>query len=434
MSKLAIKGGRPIRRKPFPFYRTVGKEEKKAVTRVIDYGVLSDFLGSWHERFFGGREVQALEKEWAKYFGVKHAISVNSCTSALYCAVGAAGVEPGDEVIVSPYTMSASATAAIIFNGIPVFADIEEDYFCLDPDSIEKKISKRTKALIVVDLFGQPYDVAKINRIARKHNLTVIEDAAQAPGAKYRDRFAGTLGDIGVFSLNCHKHIQSGEGGIVVTNNNRLADRIRLIRNHAEAVVGDKNQKDIANMVGYNFRMTELEAAVARCQLKKLNSLISKRIKNCNYIASRLSRIPAIEGCHVRQNASHVYYIQPFKFKKDIAGVDRDTFLDAVRAELAPTKLSEDLGVRIWSGYCKPLYLSPIYQKRIAYGRSGYPFSNIRGKARIDYSKGICPVAERMHESELFVNDLMHSAMTRKDLDDVADAFEKVWEYRKELK
>jgi len=149
---------------------------------------------------------------------VKHAVSVNSATSGLYCAVGAVGVGPGDEVIVSPYTMAASATAALVYNAVPVFADIEPDCFCLSAESVAQKITERTKAILVVDIFGQPYDVDGINALAKKHGLIVIEDAAQAPGATFRGRFAGTLGDIGVYSLNYHKHIHSGEGGVVVTD------------------------------------------------------------------------------------------------------------------------------------------------------------------------------------------------------------------------
>ena len=157
MGKLAIHGGTPVRTKQFPAYNVIGDEEKEVVQRVMESGILSRFLGSWHSDFYGGPEVQVFEKEWADYFDVKHAIAVNSCTSGLYCAIGASGVGPGDEVIVSPYTMSASATSVIIFNAVPVFADIEPDYFCLDPASVESKITERTKAIVVVDIFGQPY-------------------------------------------------------------------------------------------------------------------------------------------------------------------------------------------------------------------------------------------------------------------------------------
>ena len=145
MKKLAIHGGTPVRTKLFPAYNVIGNEEKEAVKRVMETGILSRFLGCWGPDFYGGPEVQAFEKEWSNYFGVKHAIAVNSCTSGLYCAIGASGVGPGDEVIVSPYTMSASATSALIFNAVPVFADIEPDCFCLDPASVESKITKSAR-------------------------------------------------------------------------------------------------------------------------------------------------------------------------------------------------------------------------------------------------------------------------------------------------
>ena len=285
---LAINGGKPVRTKPFPAYRVIGKEEERAVIIVLRSGVLSRYLGAWHEDFYGGEEVRAFEKEWAKYFGVKHAIACNSASTALQMAVGAAGIGPGDEVIVSPYSMTISATAPLFYGAIPVFADVEKDYFCLDPKSVEERISKKTKAIIAVDIFGQPYDADKINKIAKKHGLIVIEDCAQAPGAKYGGKFAGTLGDIGVYSLNYHKHIHTGEGGVMVTNDDVLAERARLIRNHAESVVGPKGEKNLVNMLGSNYRMTELAAAIGRAQLKKLKGLVDKRVTNVNYINKNL--------------------------------------------------------------------------------------------------------------------------------------------------
>jgi dTDP-4-amino-4,6-dideoxygalactose transaminase len=431
--QLAINGGEPVRRKPFPAYNTIGKEEKEAVNRVLESGILSKFLGCWHDDFYGGPEVQCLEKEWAQYFNVKHAISVNSCTSGLYAAVGAIGTEPGEDIIVSPYTMSASATAPLIYNAIPVFADIEEDYFCLDPDSIEDRITSRTRAIIVVDIFGQPYDAERINAIAKKHGIYVIEDAAQAPGAKYRNAFAGTLGDIGVFSLNYHKHIHCGEGGVVVTDNDELAEKVRLIRNHAEAVVESKGQKDLVNMIGFNFRMTEIEAAISRCQLGKLKSLLDSRQENCAYIAGQLEGIPAITSGRIREGCAHAFYVQPFKFNEEIAGVSRENFIDAVKAELQPTELREAEGVKISCGYIRPLYLQPLFQEKIAYGSKGFPFSEISLNKKNNYAKGLCPVTEQMHEKELFFHELMHSAMERNDLNDLYESFLKVWNYREEI-
>lgn len=428
--KLAINGGEPVRTTPFPRHNTIGQEEKEAVCRVMDSGVLSKYLGCWHEDFFGGIEVRALEEEWAAHFGVKHAIAVNSCTSGLYAAVGAIGTAPGDEVIVTPYTMSASAMAPLIYNAIPVFADIEEDYFCLDPRAVEKRITSRTKAILAVDLFGQPYDGEAINALASKHGLYVIEDTAQAPGARYRGKAAGTLGQIGVYSLNYHKHIHCGEGGMVVTDDDELADRVRLIRNHAEAVVEAKGVANLVNMIGFNFRMTEMEAAVARCQLRKLPALLEKRLENCRYLAAGLAQLPAITPPLVRPGCEHAFYVHACKFDEQLAGVSRDRFIAAVKAELPVSVGREKEGVKISCGYVRPLYLQPLFQNRIAYGGQGYPFAE--GSA-VSYGKGSCPVCERMHDKELFLHELMVPSMDRADLDDVLRAFAKVWESRATL-
>jgi dTDP-4-amino-4,6-dideoxygalactose transaminase len=428
--KLAINGGEKLRDEPFPAYNTIGKEEEEAVLRVLRSGKLSTYLGAWHDDFYGGVEVQALEHEWEKFFNVKHAISVNSATSGLFCAVGAIGIEAGDEVIVSPYTMSASAVAPLIYGGIPVFADIEEDTFCLDVKSIEEKITPKTKAIIVVDIFGQPYDADAINELARKHNLYVIEDAAQAPGAKYKDKFAATLGDIGIFSLNYHKHIHSGEGGIIVTDDDKLADKLRLIRNHAESVIrakGYESDADLVNMVGFNYRMTEIEAAIAREQLKKLPALLEERVENVKYLEQKIKDIPCLTMPKVRENATHSYYVHTIKFDEAVAGVSREVFIKALKAELPRTLMRDDSDVLIGMGYVMPIYLQPMFEKKIAFGK--YPFS----LSEQTYEKALAPVCEKMHYKELFTHELMRPGMSKKDMDDVADAFWKVWDNKKEL-
>lgn len=432
MSRLAINGGKPVRTKLFPAYKTIGPEEKQAVNRVLDSGVLSRYRGGWNEDFLGGPEVRAFEEEWAAFFGVKQAVAVNSNSSGLIAVLGAIGLEPGDEVIVTPYSMCISATAPLWWGGIPVFADIEEEYFCLDPDSVEEKITDKTKAILIVDLFGQPYDVSAINTIAKRHNLIVIDDAAQAPYAKYKGKFAGTLGDIGVYSLNYHKHIHTGEGGMVVTDDAILADKVRLIRNHAEAVVGKKGISDLTNMMGQNYRLTEVQAAIGREQLKKLPGLVEARVRNAEYLANKLNQISGIHVPDKRPGATHVYYYQAALFDEAVVDVPRDAFIRAVRAELPVTELRETEGPRVSSGYVRPLYLMPLFQRRIAFGKTGYPFSLI-GNRPISYQEGSCPVVERLEAKELFKNDLIRPPVTESDLDDVFRAFEKVFEHKDEI-
>lgn len=429
MSVLAINGGQKVRTKLFPAYKVIGAEEEGAAIRVLKSGILSRYLGCWHDDFYGGPEVQAMEKEWAEYYGVKHAISVNSATSALYCAVGAIGTEPGDEIIVSPYTMCASATAPLIYNAVPVFADIEYDYYCLDAADIEKKITEKTRAIIVVDILGQPYDADVINKIARKYGLYVIEDNAQGPLSTYKGKYAGTLGDIGVFSLNYHKHIHCGEGGVIVTDNDDLAEKMRLIRNHAEAVVDAKCESSLTNMIGFNMRMTELEAAITREQLKKLKWLVEERRRNVKYLEEKLSDIPFLSMPKIREGCEHSYYIHTMKYDDKLAGVSREKYVEAVRAELMPIELREGEGVKINLGYQTPLYKNSLFEKKIAYGTQGFPF-----RESDDYMNPACPVCERLCTSECISHELMRPYMTKQDLDDVIEAFHKVADNLEELK
>lgn len=425
---LALLGGKPVRSLPFPAYKVIGAEEREAAVRVIESGVLSRFLGAWHADFYGGPEVQAFEAEWAALSGVKHAVSVNSCTSGLYAAVGAAGVGPGDEVIVSPYTMAASATAALIFNGIPVFADIDPQTYCLSAETIKARITPRTKAIIVVHIFGQPADMDPIMDLAREYGLVVIEDCAQAPSARYKGRAVGSLGHMGVFSLNYHKHIHTGEGGVVTTNDDRYAERVQLIRNHAEAVVEKKGVTDLVNMIGFNFRLGEIEAAIGREQLKKCAGLIESRKRNVAYLESKLQGLPGLSMPHVGVAGDHVYYVHTLDYDAGVTGVSRERMVQALKAELPVTELREGEGPLMGMGYVKPLYLLPMFQNRIAYGASGYPFNSPLYAGEVDYGRGICPNAEKAHFERVITHEMIRPGMTEADLDDVAAAFHKVWQ------
>jgi len=424
LSKPAIIGGTPVRKKPFPRYNTIGDEEKKVVMEILDTGVLSEFYGSNVDRFWGGKYVRSLEKQWTEFFDVKHSLSFNSATSGLIAAVGALGIGPGDEVIVSPYTMSASGTSILFYNAIPVFVDIEDDYFCIDADKIEKSITPHTKAIIAVHLFGQPADMTSIMEIARKHDLSVIEDAAQSPGAMQKNRYTGTIGDIGVFSLNCHKAIQTGEGGMCVTNNPELAKRLALIRNHAEAVIaGGMEVKDPANMIGYNFRLTELQAAIGRIQLEKLEEINRSRQNYVDYINRMLGQVDGIHVPAVRDECTHVYYNYNIQVDEEVLGLPRDLLVRVLQAE----------GIPVWSGYVKPLYLYPLYSQGGVYGKVGCPFSCTYYKGlKQKYAKGLCPVTESVNDKIICMQDL-RGILKEDDLKDVGVAYYKVVENKEKI-
>jgi perosamine synthetase len=429
MPKLALLGGEAVRRHLFPAHNTIGPEEKQAAQEVLDSGNLSQFLGAWSDDFYGGPKVQEFEQAWAAHAQTKYAYSVNSNTSGLFAAIGACNLGPGDEVIVSPYTMSASAVAPVIYGAVPVFADIDPQTFCLDPASIEARISDHTKAILVVHIFGHPADMDAINALARRYNLHVIEDCAQAPASRYKGKSVGSLGDLGVFSLNYHKHVHTGEGGLVTTNSGDLAEKITLIRNHGEQVVEEKGSTDLVNTFGFNYRLTELQAAIGIEQLKKLPGLMEIRNQNSQLLSERLGQFDGIRPPYVADDCVHSHYTQAFRYDPEIVSVPRDIFLKALRAEL-PSCYGREKDSLIGGGYVRPLYLQPIYQKRIGQCAFNCP----RYEGRVSYQAGLCPVAERMHFSELFTLEFNRPGMTKTDLQDVVDGFEKVYTHRKELR
>lgn len=417
MEKLAILGGPKTITEPFRRYNSIGIEEVQAAKAVVESGVLSQFVGGWCDDFYGGPKVKEFERDCERFFGVKHAITVNSWSSGLTAAIGAIGIEPGDEVIVSPWTMCATATAILHWNAIPVFADIEPVTFNLDPKSVERAITPYTKAILAVDIFGQSADMVALRDIANRHGLKLISDTAQAPCAISQGQYAGTLADVGGYSLNYHKHIHTGEGGILVTNDDEIAERLQLIRNHAEGVVAGKGVANLTNMIGYNFRLGEIESAIGIEQLKKLKGFVATRQRAAQRLTEGLKGLRGLKTPVVSLGNTHVYYVYAMVLDVAALGVSRTRIFEALEAEgiegLAP-------------GYTN-LHMLPMYQQKIAYGSKGFPWTSDICHRDVDYSHGICPVAEQLHESaylgfEMCLNDLADA-----DVDLMVQAFHKVW-------
>lgn len=420
MEELAINGGKPVRTKPWRDNITTGEEEKRAVIEVLNRGHLSLFEGSHQPdppfSFWGGPKVQQLEAEWCEYYSVKYAVSINSATSGLYAAIGALGIGYGDEVIVSPYTMSAAAVCTMVSGAIPIFADVELETGCLEPKSIEEKITSRTKVVIIVHQFGIPADMDAILHMARRHDLKIIEDCAQAHGATYKEKNVGTLGDIGIFSLNVNKTIQCGEGAVCVTNDDELRYRLALIRNHGEAVVGPAKYENIVNIVGFNFRLTEIHAAIAIEQLKKLERFNKARVEMVNYLNDRLAQYECLIVPRGRQDCYSTYYVYPLRYLPGRLGIKRAKLVEMLKAE----------GVRFYEGYTEPLYLQPIYQHKLAF-KHGYPFTAPENKeSQTNYYRGACPNTERLYYEEMMINEHVRLPHTKADMDDIVKAIQKV--------
>lgn len=377
---------------------------------VLDSGKLSTFLAAPGQYFLGGKNIKEFERLFAEYHGVKNAVAFNSATAALHGAVVAVGVQPAEEVIVPPYTFTSTATCALMHNAIPVFADIEDVFYGLDPRAVESAISPLSRAMIAVHLFGHPADMDGLMAVARKHNLKVIEDCAQSPGARYKGKIAGTIGDCAIFSFTENKNITTGEGGMLITDDEAIAEAARLVRNHGENIVeGQTVRTYTSTMLGWNYRMTEMEAALGIVQFGRMDDLNRRRMELAEYLTEKLAGIEGLATPVVHPEATHVYYVYGIKYDQEKLGIPRDLFVRALKAE----------GVPFGAGYVRPLYLSPIYHDQ-------KPFAYRHYEGHATYEKGLCPTVERLYEREMVMTLVTRPPATFEDMDDVAAAIEKV--------
>jgi perosamine synthetase len=415
---LALFGGKPVITEPLPHPNLLGDADVAAAIEVIRGQVLSGYIGAPGEAFMGGPKVRAFEAQCAAYFGAKHAIAVNSWTSGLVCAVGAIGIEPGDEIITTPWTMAATATAILHWAGVPVFADIDRATYNIDPASVERLITPRTKAVAAVDIFGQSADMTALRAICDKHGLKLISDCAQAPGAFHHGQAAGTLADIGGYSLNYHKHIHCGEGGVLVTNDDRYARRLQLIRNHAEAVVKSDDPVELANLLGHNFRMGEIEAAIASVQLGHLKARVELRQQAAAALDAGLAGLPGLSTPAVLPGNTHAYYIYGLQVDTRRLGLSRERLIEALRAEGVPGLV----------GSYQNLHLLPLFRHRIAYGTQGFPWKGApQGDSTVTYGPGLCPVAEDLHARGFFGLAMGQFGNDSRAAELIVAAFRKVW-------
>jgi dTDP-4-amino-4,6-dideoxygalactose transaminase len=391
-NKLAIDGGTPVRARPFPEWPVFDESEIAAVTEVVR-------SGKWGE--LAGTKVREFERAFAAYQQARHGVCVVNGTAALQIALRALGVRAGDEVITTSYTFIATPNAALSLGATPVFADIDPDTFLLDPAAIEAAITERTRAIIPVHLFGAACDMDAIRAIARRRGLRVLEDACQAWGAEWNGRRVGALGDIGAFSFQSSKNINAGEGGILVTNDDALEELVWSLHNVGRRRGGEWYEHV---RVGWNYRMTELQAALLLAQFARLPAQTALRAANARYLIEGLARIPGIRPPAVDPRVTgHAWHV--FLLRYDAAafgGMTRDAFLDALRAEGIP---------------CGPGY-SPLTQSEAI----------LRGFEEIGAREGPrpCPIAERVARREAVYLTQNLLLGTRDDMDSIVEAVAKI--------
>jgi len=317
----------------------IGQEEIRAVTKVLKSGMLTGRFGS-------GPMAKQFESNFARFFRAKHAVAVNSGTGALHMALWAAGVKAGDEVILPSFTFIATAEVVALIGAKPVFVDIKPNTYNIDPDKLEVAITSNTKAIIPVDLYGLPAQMDKIRKITDKHNLILVEDAAQAHGASYRGKSPGYFADMACWSFYASKNITTGEGGMVTTSNDKFAEKLRLIRSHGE------REEYKASTLGHNYRMPEIEAAMGIMQLKKLPMFVEKRRKNAEALTRRLRDVKQLIPPTEPRGCRSSWYLYTARIRKG-GSKDRDRIVDDLR--------KKGVGATVY--YHTPIHQMPYYKR-----------------------------------------------------------------------
>ena len=377
-SDLAIHGGAKAVVSPLPSFlsssgRTFGVEEETLLLEAIRSGCLSRN---------GGRMVKGLEADFAKALGVKHAVASSSGTSSLHLAVGALNLEPGDEVIVPPITDIGTILPVLWQNAVPVFADVDPHTLVLDPASVERVISPRTRAVMAVHLAGTPCPMDELIALCRARNIVLIEDCSQAFWAEYDGKLVGSMGDLSCFSLQQSKHMTCGEGGLTLTNDDAWARRALLFSDKAWPREAGSLGSSRFLFLSQNYRMSELNGAVAWAQLGKVADTVARRRRSAERLTQEIAGISGVHPPTVPANTRPAYWLYMLRIE-DEAGTDAKTFGEALTAE----------GVPAWVQYIvDPLYMSPVFAQRATYGTSGYPFSAYPSQT---FERGLCPNAER---------------------------------------
>ena len=422
-SRLALFGGDPVIKKQFLKYNTFDNREIIAATKVLNTGTLSAYLGSPGEKFYGGEQVRLFEKEFAEVFKVENAISVNSWTSGLWAIIGSLDLEPGSEILVSTWTMAATATTLLHWGLIPVFIDINPLTFNMDFEDICKKTTNMTRGIVSPDIFGLSADNLRIREWCDQNNLIFVSDSAQSPLATDgNDNFTSTLCHIGGFSLNYHKHIHVGEGGMVVTSDNNLAERVRMLRNHGEVAVGHGNDfhKQQRGILGMNLRLGEIEASIGRIQLEKVQDSVQSRREAGVLLNKSLRQLPGLRTVHIPKNHKHSFYISGFTldFEENVRLPPRDKIILALKAEGVPA---------IMAGY-QNIHTLPLFANQFSLGAKGWPYSVLSNSRRTEIASMKLTTAESYHSALFFAINLCEHNFDEKEIGLITKSFVKVWE------